>query len=328
MTTDARPPLSVVIVTFRSGSTLLAALSALRAAAPLGTELIVVENGGDASSLSAARETWPGARTVMSPTNVGFAAGVNRGLSLATGQLVLLLNPDAEIEPAAIRLMIEAIESLPEAGVVAPRLLDEEGSPVLSGYPFLSPLAVAWIHLQVARLLPYRSIGRYRRQVLDPDATAPIEVDWAQGACLLVDAKALTASGGFDEDFFLFAEEIDLAFRMKQNGWCTYLVPGARVRHAEGTSSRQVVPLKLASHYLSMVVYFAKHHTRTEQVFVRAILLLDLALRAIYRAIGVVRGTPDDAQLRLVTYLRIAPLMFLPSSRVIRAWHAMGHDFD
>ena len=86
-----------------------------------------------------------------------------------------------------------------------------------------------------------------------------------------------------------------------------------------------MVPLKLASHYLSKVVYFAKHHGPAEQAAVRAILLLDLGLRMAYRAIGVARGHPPDARQRLQAYARVARLLLtLPPDRLIRAWHAMA----
>ena len=176
---------------------------------------------------------------------------------------------------------------------------------------------------QAFQCLPQR---RYRRLTLAPAGRAPVRVDWAQGACWLIRRELLDEVGLLDEDFFLYAEEIDLARRAARSGWRTYLVPTARARHAEGSSSSQVVPLKLASHYLSKVVYFGKHHGTAEQAAVRAILLLDLGLRMAYRAIGVVRGRPPDARQRLVAYARTARLLATqPTPGLIRAWHALAH---
>ena len=85
------------------------------------------------------------------------------------------------------------------------------------------------------------------------------------------------------------------------------------------------MPLKLASHYLSKAVYFDKHHGSAAQAAVRAILLLDLGLRMVYRTIGVARGHPPDARLRLLAYARTARLLLtLPPDRLIQAWHALG----
>jgi GT2 family glycosyltransferase len=320
------PPLSVVIVAFRSAATLPGTLGALKREAPPGTELLIVENGGDATVEGAVRASWPDARVTLNAQNRGFAAGVNQGLRQATSRYLLLLNPDAEVQPGALTALRDALERLPEAGIVAPRLEDADGRPVLSCYPFLTPFAVAWRHFQLARVLPDLLYGRYRRLTLAPAGHDPVRVDWAQGACWLIRRELLDEVGLFDEAFFLYAEEVDFARRAARAGWRTYLVPTARARHAEGSSSSQVVPLKLASHYISKAVYFGKHHGVAEQIAVRAILLLDLGLRMAYRAIGVVRGRPPDARQRFVAYARTARLLTTqPMPGLIRAWHALAH---
>ena len=319
------PPLSVVVVTFRNAATLPGALAALKREAPPGTELLIVENGGDVTVAADARAIWPDAVVMVNARNRGFAAGANQGVRRAAGRAVLLLNPDTEVEPGSVAALLDAQARLPDAGIVAPRLLDTEGRPVLSCYPFLSPLDVAWRHFQIRRYLPDIVSGRYRRQTLDPVRVDPVPVAWAQGACWLIRPEMLAQVGLFDEDFFLYAEEVDLARRAARAGWRTYVTPTARVRHAEGSSSGQVVPLKLASHYISKVVYFGKHHGPAEQAAVRTILLLDLGLRMAYRAVGVLRGRPPDAQQRLAAYARIARLLLTqPPDRLIRSWHAMA----
>ena len=319
------PPLSVVIVTFRNAATLPGALAALKREAPVGTELLVVENGGDPAVEAVVRASWPNAIVTVNGRNRGFAAGVNQGLKRATSSTVMLLNPDAEVGPGSIEALQDALARLPDAGIASPRLEDAEGRPVLSCYPFLSPLDVAWRHFQLRRLLPDLVSGQYRRLTLDPARVDPIPVAWAQGACWLIRRAMLDQVGLLDERFFLYAEEVDLARRAAQWGWRTYVIPTASVRHAEGSSSRQVVPLKLTSHYVSKVVYFAKHHGPAEQAAVRAILLVDLSLRMAYRAVGVARGHPPDAHQRLVAYARIARLLLtLPTDRLIRAWHRIG----
>jgi N-acetylglucosaminyl-diphospho-decaprenol L-rhamnosyltransferase len=321
----SRPPLSVVVVTFRSVATLPGVLTALRQAAPAGTELLIVENGGDASVEAVARAIWPDADIVVNASNRGFAAGANQGVRRAASPAILLLNPDAEVEPGSIAALLDALERLPDAGIVAPRLLDADGRPVLSCYPFLSPLDVAWRHFQLRHCLPDVVSGRYRRLTLDPAGVDPVPVEWAQGACWLVRREMLDQVGLFDESFFLYAEEVDLARRATRAGWRSYLLPTAHVRHAEGSSSSQVVPLKLASHYISKVVYFGKHHRPAEQAAVRAILLLDLGLRMVYRAFGVVRGRPPDARERLAAYARVARLLMTePTDRLIESWHRLG----
>ena len=319
------PPLSTVVVTFRSSTTLPAALASLRRAAPADAELIMIENGGDPHVTATVQAIWPGATVVVNDRNIGFAAGVNQGVARAHGAAILLLNPDAEVEPGSVAALLAAFDALPDAGIVAPRLLDPHGQPVLSCYPFLSLGTIAWRHFQLIRLFPNVVLGRYRRATLDPSQHAPVAVEWAQGACLLIRSALFNRLGGFDPDYFLYAEEVDLARRAALSGWRTYLVPTARARHAEGTSTVQVVPLKLASHYFSKVVYFAKHRGPTQTLLVRALLLIDLLLRIGYRVVGLARGHPPDARQRLAAYVDIAAaLLTLPAGRLVEYWRAMG----
>lgn len=318
-------PLAVVIVTFRSGGTLRGALDALVRAAPLGTELVVVENGGDHAIEDLVHAVWPAATVVVGQDNVGFAMAVNAGVGLTDAEALLLLNPDAELEPGAVKTLLAALGRLPDAGIVAPRVLDPTGRPVLSCYPFLTPLAVAWRHLQLIRLFPNAVLGRYRRATLDPAREQPVPVDWAQGVCLLIRRSVFEQIGRMDPDYFLYAEEVDLARRAATAGWRSYLIPTARVRHAEGSSSQQVVPLKLASHYLSKAVYFQKHGSPGEQAAILLILLLDLALRMVYRGIGVLRGTPPDARQRLQAYAQTARLLLrTPAAHLPLTWRGLA----
>ena len=318
-----RPELSVVLVTFRSGRTLPGCLAALRASVPPATELHVVDNAGDDAVIGLVERLWPGACVRVNAVNRGFAAGVNQAVREARGDAVLLLNPDALVEPGALAALWSALRALPDAGVVAPVLLEPSGAPVLSCYPSLSLGTVIWRHFQLVRVFPNAVLGRYRRRALA--GGEPFAVDWAQGACLLVRWSVFEQVGHLDEDFFLYAEEVDFQRRAARAGWRTYVVPAARVRHAEGTSSAQVVPLKLASHYLSKVVYFEKHHRPVARLALRAVLLADLGLRVAYRAYGVARGRPPDARQRLGSYALTARMLSTHSTPALVArWRSMG----
>ena len=318
-----RPALSVVVVTFRSRDTLPSCLAALRASVPPATELHVVDNAGDCEVRALVERLWPSARVTVNAVNRGFGAAVNQAARAARGEAILLLNPDAVVEPNAVPALRAALRSLPDAGAVAPVILGPSGAPDLTCYPFLTLGTVIWRHLQLIRLFPNAVLGRYRRRTLA--GGEPFAVDWAQGACRLIRRTVFEQIGGFDEDFFFYAEEVDLLLRAARAGWRTYLVPAARVRHAEGASSTRVVPLKLASHYLSKVVYFEKHHAPATRFALRAVLLADLALRTLYRSYGALRGHPSDARTRLSSYALTACLLLTRSTPAIVArWRRLG----
>jgi N-acetylglucosaminyl-diphospho-decaprenol L-rhamnosyltransferase len=315
--------LSVVVVTYRSAATLGHALDALAANAPRDTELVVIDNAAEPSIKACVEARWPGATVVTNDRNRGFGAAVNQALRLTRSELVLLLNPDAEMEPGCLEQLIAAIHARPDAGIVAARLLDVAGRPVLSCYPFLSLTTVAWRHFQLHRALPNVALGGYRRATLRERGTEPVPVDWSQGACILVRRELFDRIGGFDERFFLYCEEVDLCLRAARAGWRTYFVPTARARHAEGSSSGQVVPLKLASHYYSKVLYFDKHRGGAQTIALRGLLLVDLVLRMALRTYGVLSGRPPDARQRLATYADIAFNLAASSpSRISKQWRS------
>jgi N-acetylglucosaminyl-diphospho-decaprenol L-rhamnosyltransferase len=320
-----RPSLTAIVVTFRSSATLPTALQALRREAPEDAELIVVENAGDPNTEPLVAANWGTATVIANRHNRGFAAAVNQGLERANADLVLLLNPDAELRPGALACLVSALGELPQAGIVAPALVDVSGRPVLSCYPFLSIATVVWRHLQVHRLFPNTVLGRYRRRALARPPRAPFPVDWAQGACLLARRDLLVALAGLDERFVLYCEEVDLCLRALTLGWRTFFVPAAELGHVEGASSGQVVPLKLVSHYFSKVLYFDKHLGLRQTRALRGVLLVDLALRIVLRSVGVLRRTPPDARQRLATYRWIArSLLVLRPCEIDRRWKALA----
>ena len=317
------------MVAYKSSTTVKSALEALAASTRRPIELVVVDNEGAGETGVLVKEAWPGATVITNAANRGFAAAVNQGIGASRGRCVLLLNPDAELEGDALERLWEALQNLKMAGVAAPRLLDEDGRPVLSCYPFPTLASVAWRHLQIYRIAPDTVLGRYRRRALSLGAVSPFPVDWAQGACLLIRRDVLERVGPLDERFFLYCEEVDLCQRAAEAGWLTYFVPKALVRHAEGSSSRQVVPLKLASHYFSIVLYFDKHRGALQTTLLRGLLLVDLGLRMVFRLVGLALGRPPDARQRLWSYRLIAAMLVSASPRQIGArWRALAADVD
>lgn len=317
--------LTVIIVIFNSADQLSACAAALEPALMgLAARIVIVDNASSDGSVDVARTLWPAAMTIANPVNRGFGPAVNQGLAVADGRAVLLLNPDARPGAAAVRRLLDYLDGDPTAGIVAPQLLDGAGRPVLSCYPFPTLGTLAWRYLHFHRLAPHLGGGRWRRATLAPNATAPLPVPWAQGACLLLRADMLSQIGGFDERFIFFAEEVDLAWRVATDGWrCVYL-PTATVRHQEGTSTGRVPRFKLVSHYFSAVLLFEKH--RPSQVrALTALFLIDLALRWLARLPAVLTGRPPDAAERRAAYTTVARSLLRdsPAQRQAR-WQALA----
>ena len=187
----------------------------------------------DGSQARAARD-YPGIKILQNAENRGFAPGANQGLEWAVGELMLLLNPDAVLQPSTISLLVDFMNEHPEAAVVGPRLLNPDGTVQGSARRDPSP----WTGLfgrdaPLTRLFPNNPVSRRELPNLCHAGDAPLEVDWISGACLLVRRAAYEQVGGLDERFFLFWEDADWCRRFRE-GRLEGLLPPDRRRDSPG----------------------------------------------------------------------------------------------
>jgi N-acetylglucosaminyl-diphospho-decaprenol L-rhamnosyltransferase len=236
----------VVTVNYRTPELALRCLESVartRKSLP-GLEAVVVENAsgdGSADLLRAgiARRGWgQWARLLVSPTNGGFGAGNNMAIreALAGGappDAFLLLNPDASLDPGALESLADFLASHPRAGIVGPRTEIGRGNPRGTAFRFPGVLNSLdeGLHLGlVTRLLA-------RWQLAPPPAREAHRADWVSGGCMLIRREVLQEVGLFDEDFFLYFEEVDLSLRAARAGWESWYVPGATILHESGAST-------------------------------------------------------------------------------------------
>jgi GT2 family glycosyltransferase len=316
---------TVVIVTYNSAAHLPACADALSLAlAGLATRVVVVDNHSTDGSAALGRRLWPAARVIDNATNRGFGPAANQGMAEAAGRAVLLLNPDALPAPDALHQLLDYLDADPAAGIVAPRLIDAAGRPVLSCYPFPTLSTLAWRYLHLHRIAPRAGGGRLFQATAGSTSTAPVRVPWAQGACLLLRAEMLKRIGGFDENFVMYAEEVDLARRAATAGWTCVYLPIATVRHQEGSSAMRVPRFKLVSHYFSALSYFETHHPR-QVPFLKALFLVDLAIRWLARLPAVATGVPADAAERRAAYLLVARSLLADTpARRLERWRGLA----
>lgn len=227
---DAEPVVDVVVVTHNSGHVIDGLLDSLpQALDGLRPRMVVVDNGSsdDTCEVVTARQDC---RLVPS-MNRGYAAGINRGVEALGGDgPILVLNPDVRLAPGAVRQLVEALR-LPDTGVAAPKVLDEDGS--LSFSLRNKPSLRRAIGLNWTRR---RSLSE---KVADPSAYGePQIVDWALGAVLLVSRECHDRLGGWDESYFLYSEETDFCLRAQDLGLLTRYQPAAVCTHIGGQSGQ------------------------------------------------------------------------------------------
>ncbi len=238
-------------------------------------ELIVVDHGSTDGTLDLVRDRFPLARIVEQP-NRGMGGGNNAGMRVATGRYHLLLNSDAWPLADAVERLADFADQHPQAAVVGPRLRNLDGSLQRSvrAFPTLWRLATEYLFLR--KLAPKTdALNALYGGGFDHESVR--EADWLFGACLLVRREAADAVGLFDEDFFMFSEEVDWCYRFRRAGWDVLFFPGAEVIHVGGASHGGRMYRENVRGHLR---FFAKHHGLREAERARRLLLVGVRVRA------------------------------------------------
>lgn len=266
-----RPDVSVVVVTWNAREHVERCLDSVR-----GRDVVVVDNGSTDGTVELVRERFPEAR-VVEQGNVGMGGGNNAGMRVAEGRYFFLLNSDAWVEADALDRLIAFADDHPNAAVIGPKLQNPNGTLQRSvrGEPTLWRLSTEYFFIR--KLAP-------RTNLLNPlyvggfAHDAPREVDWLSGAALLVRRDAADAVGLFDEDFFMFSEEVDWQTRFRRAGWTVWFCPDAVVTHIGGAShgGRMYV-----ENLRGQLRFLAKHQGMRRAERARRVLLLALRLRAL-----------------------------------------------
>ncbi len=272
---------SAIIVTYNSGEAIGPCLEAL---AREDCEIIVVDNASQDETVRRVEDVvaWHELRLLANDLNLGFATAVNQGASEATGDVLLLLNPDAIAEPGAVKALLQCTEST-GAAAAGGALLESDGKPA-RGFAFrrLPTLATLLSEaMLVNQLWPSNPVNR-RYRCLDADYSLPQEVEQPAGACLAITRKAWDELGGFDEQFFpVWFEDVDFCKRLLERGSRIVYCPDARFRHS-GAHSVSKLPFRDRQMfwYTNMLRYARKHFSRGHVGRLRAGIVAGMLLRS------------------------------------------------
>jgi N-acetylglucosaminyl-diphospho-decaprenol L-rhamnosyltransferase len=202
-----------------------------------GTEIFVVDNHSGDGSLAYLVPKFPDVQFLSNPSNEGFAKANNRALALAQGDYVLFLNPDTLIGESSIRACLDFLYDHPNAGAVGARMVDGAGAFLPEskrGFPY--PWAAFCKLFGLSALFPHsRFFSRY--YLGQVGEFEPSEVDVLSGAFLFARGQTLKRTGGFDEQFFMYGEDIDLCYRIKQAGFANHYLPQITILHFKGEST-------------------------------------------------------------------------------------------
>jgi hypothetical protein len=248
-----------LIVNYRAYTELASCLESLRRFRTDDLEVIVVDHASEPAATVPLLRRFPSIRLIDVSSNPGFAAGVNRAAGAARGKYLLLLNPDCVVDEDVAHTLASWLDEHANVGVVGPLVRDPDGSVQASARRF--PGATTGFAGRSSWLSRVWPTNRWtRRNLLAREVLSdPVEVDWVSGACMMVRRTAFEAIDGMDEQFFLYWEDADLCFRLKQRGWLTTYDPTVAVTHLTGRSSAQARRESLIAFHRSAFRYYRKH---------------------------------------------------------------------
>jgi len=278
---DERLDLSIVIVSWNTRELLRECLDSVFATVRrFDFEIFVVDNASHDYTVHIVRAEFPSVRLIENRENVGFARANNQAIRHSRGRYLMLLNTDTVVQPGALEHMVAFLDDHPEAGALGCKLLNPDGTVQRScwhGFPSLLDALVEALYLW--RFVPN---ARLVRMVEIPisEMDQVLEVDHVLGACMMVRSETVEQIGLLDESFFLFLEETDWCYRMKQKGWKTYYTPDAQIIHY-GQQSVSRDPLRcLPMINQSYCRYYRKHYGDSPRI---SLLKVVLGLGALIR---------------------------------------------
>ena len=252
--------LSVIIVSWNCRDLLARCLDTVFASKlDADFEVIVVDNSSTDGTASIVQNNYPQVQLIASGENAGFARANNLALRQARGELILLLNPDTELEADTLQVMVDFMDKHPECGMAGCKVLNPDGTLQLACRRNIPTLADAFFKLSgLSRLFPRsRRMARYNLTYLPADRVAI--VDAVSGSFLMTRREVVNKIGLLDERFFMYGEDLDWCWRSVRAGYQNYYVPDTSIVHYHGGSSKKR-PLRSAYHfYEAMYLFYDKH---------------------------------------------------------------------
>ena len=252
--------LSVVIVNYNVCFFLeLCLRSVQKACAGIDAEVIVVDNCSSDNSCKMVRDEFPEVRLLENKKNLGFSAANNQGVAMAQGTYVLILNPDTVVKESCFETILNFAQEQKKFGALGIRLIDGSGV-------FLpeSKRGIPTIKASLFKIFSKNNTsGHYYAHHLPPDKNSPVEI--LVGAFMLLKKSVYESVGGFDEDYFMYGEDIDLSYKLLKEGYQNYYVGETSAIHFKGESTRKDV--RYLKHFHKAMQIFYKKHFKTNVFF-------------------------------------------------------------
>lgn len=268
--------LSVIIVNYNVAGDVDICLSSIsRVLKGIDYEIIVIDNNSTDRDIEKVSEKHKGIRFEFLKDNIGFGAANNYGAGISRGEYILLLNPDTIVTEDFINPIIDFIEKNNEAGACGPMLKYPDGRYQYSCGPQMGLL------YETAEALMFIKLFRYifRRFYLNRYADNPVKVGWLSAACMIIKKDVFTKTGGFDKDYFLNYEDIDLCRKINEMGLENYYFPAYSCIHSDHSSQKKNYEVLVFSRYQSRRIFSRKYYGFFKRLCINMIHLSGIILR-------------------------------------------------
>lgn len=234
------PDLSIIVINYNTADLLLHCLSSIETQEGISSEIFVIDNASTDSSPHMIASRFKSVRLIANSQNVGFSCANNQALQMAKGRYLLFLNPDTEVKPGAFGNAIHYMENNQKVGLAGLRLVNPDGSPQQS--------------------MEYRYPGQ--RHAAGQLSDLPGSIAWVAGAAMIARRELLEQTQGFDERYFLYAEDVDLCVSARKIGWEIGFIEDAVVVHWGGQSERGATSASFwRKKFSAELIFFTKHYS-------------------------------------------------------------------
>ena len=299
--------LSVIIVNYNVKYFLEVCLhSVSRALEGIPSEIIVVDNNSKDGSIELVTTKFPSVVLIANKENSGFSRANNQGVTVAKGEYILFLNPDTVMPEDFARKMIAYMDAHPEAGSIGPRLIDGKGQFAPDGKKSFPSLSVAVFKtIGLNKVFP-RSPYFNKSYPVHIGEKQPAEVDVLSGCCMMVRSRVIKEVGGaFDEDYFMYCEDVDLSYRIQKAGYKNVYYPDATLIHYKGESTRKATLSYIRVFNEALATFVKKHYSKQNAALFILLINIGIMFRAILggirRVLKVLRMPLFDAIVLLGT---------------------------
>lgn len=275
--------ISVIIVNYNVRDFIMHALQSIqRALIDFTHEIIVVDNASVDGSVELIKSHFPNVKLIQNTKNLGFAAANNLAINQARGDYLVLINPDTVVQEDTFTSLIDFLDKTPDAGAATCKILNPDGSfSVDCRHSIPTPMTAFWKLIGFSKLFPRNKIfGRYNLTFLNPDKIYP--VDAISGSFMFIRRQTLEQVGLLDESFFMYCEDIDLCYRITQNGWKIFYVPESSIIHYKGESTKKYHLDYVINFNRSLYIFYTKHFQQRYITPIRWLILLGVFLRGIF----------------------------------------------